>query len=101
MASKLVQAPIPTSKRAKIFQPIDALVDLREVIAAKEQITEAKRELTEDSIAEINKALLKLQKGQVIPLCTTGYTSTTISSLPARFQRLTHIGAVYRLTLLC
>ena len=72
MASKLVRAPIPTSKRAKIFQPIDALVDLREAIAVKEQITEAKRELTEDSIAEINKTLLKLQKGQVITVVYYG-----------------------------
>ena len=66
MASKLVRAPMPTSKRAKIFQPFDALVGLREAIAAKEHIPEPKRELTEDSIAEINKTLLQLQKGQII-----------------------------------
>ena len=72
MASKLVRAPMPTSKRAKIFQPFDALIGLREAIAAKERITEPKRELTDDSIAEINKALTKLQKGQIITVIYYG-----------------------------
>lgn len=63
---KTVRAPMSLSKRAKIFQPFDALVGLREAIAAKERVTEPKRELTEDSIAEINKSLLELQKGQII-----------------------------------
>ena len=63
---------MPTSKRAKIFQPFDALVGLREAIAAKERITEPKRELTEDSIAEINKTLLELQKGQIITVVYYG-----------------------------
>ena len=72
MASKTARAPMPTSKRAKIFQPFDALVGLREAIAAKERITEPKRELTEDSIAEINKTLLELQKGQIITVVYYG-----------------------------
>lgn len=63
---------MPTSKRAKIFQPFDALIGLREAIAAKERITEPKRELTDDSIAEINKALTKLQKGQIITVIYYG-----------------------------
>lgn len=63
---------MPLSKRAKIFQPFDALVGLREAIAAKERTTEPKRELTEDSIAEINKTLMELQKGQIITVVYYG-----------------------------
>lgn len=69
---KTVRAPMSLSKRAKIFQPFDALVGLREAIAAKERITEPKRELTEDSIAEINKTLMEFQKGQIITVVYYG-----------------------------
>jgi len=63
---------MPRSRRAKVFQPFDALVGLREAIAAKERVTEPKRELTEDSIAEINKTLMELQKGQIITVVYYG-----------------------------
>lgn len=72
MASRTIRAPMPRAKRAKIFQPFDALVGLREAIAAKERITEPRRELTEDSIAEINKTLLALKKGQIITVVYYG-----------------------------
>lgn len=60
------------ARRAKVFQPFDALVGLREAIAAKERVTEPKRELTEDSIAEINKTLMELQRGQIITVVYYG-----------------------------
>lgn len=69
---KTVRAPMPTSKRAKIFQPFNALTGLQEAIAARERITEPKRELAEDSIAEINKTLMELQKGQIITVVYYG-----------------------------
>jgi len=72
VASRTVRAPMPRSRRAKVFQPFDALVGLREAIAAKERVTEPKRELTEDSIAEINKTLMELQKGQIITVVYYG-----------------------------
>lgn len=72
MAYKSVRAPMPRAKRAKAFQPFDALAGLREAIAAKERVTEPKRELTEDSIAEINKTLMELQKGQIITVVYYG-----------------------------
>ena len=72
MASRTVRSPMPRTRRAKVFQPFDALVGLREAIAAKERITEPKRELTEDSIAEINKTLMELQKGQIITVVYYG-----------------------------
>ena len=72
MAYKSVRAPMPRAKRAKAFQPFDALVGLREAIAARERVTEPKRELTEDSIAEINKTLTELKKGQIITVVYYG-----------------------------
>lgn len=66
MASKSIRAPMPRAKRAKQFQPFDALTGLREAIAAKERVTEPKRGLTEDSVAEINSILSYLEKGQII-----------------------------------
>lgn len=72
MAYKSVRAPMPRAKRAKAFQPFDALVGLREAIAARERVIEPKRELTEDSIAEINKTLTELKKGQIITVVYYG-----------------------------
>ena len=72
MAYKSVRAPMLRAKRAKAFQPFDALVGLREAIAARERVTEPKRELTEDSIAEINKTLTELKKGQIITVVYYG-----------------------------
>lgn len=63
---------MPRARRAKVFQPFDALVGLREAIAAKERITEPKRELTDDAIAEINQTLTKLQKGQIVTVVYYG-----------------------------
>ena len=60
MAVKTVRAPMPRSKRAKIFQPFDALIGLREAIAAKERVIEPKRYLSDDAIAEINDTLLSV-----------------------------------------
>ena len=62
MATKTVRAPMPRSKRAKQFMPFDALTGLREAIAAKERVTEPRRYLSEEAIAEIDKALCGLCK---------------------------------------
>ena len=66
MATKTVRAPMPRSKRAKLFQPFDALTGLREAIAAKERVIEPRRYPSEDAIAEMNAKLLDLNKGQII-----------------------------------
>lgn len=70
--AKAVWAPMPRKRRAKQFLPFDALTGLREAIAAKERITVPKKELSEDSIAEINRTLLELQKGQIITVVYYG-----------------------------
>ena len=72
MATKTVRAPMPRSRRAKQFMPFDALTGLREAIAAKERVTEPRRYLTEDTIAEINDTILNLQKGQLITVVYYG-----------------------------
>ena len=72
MATKTVRAPMPRSRRAKQFMPFDALTGLREAIAAKERVTEPRRYLSEEAIAEIDKALCGLCKGQIITVVYYG-----------------------------
>ena len=72
MASKTVRAPMARSRRAKQFQPFDALRGLKEAIAAKEKIPTPKRHLSEDSIAEIDKILNSLRKGQLVTVVYYG-----------------------------
>lgn len=72
MGTKIVRSPMPRPRRAKQFQPFDALVGLREAIAAKERIPTPRRYLTEDGIAEINRALNDLRKGQLITVVYYG-----------------------------
>lgn len=72
MAMKTVRAPMPRSRRAKQFMPFDALTGLREAIAAKERVTEPRRYLSEDAIAEINETLNGLRKGQVVTIVYYG-----------------------------
>ena len=72
MGTRMVRAPMPRSKRAKIFSSFDALVGLNEAIAAKERVAEPRRYLSEDAIAEINEKLLGLHKGQIITVVYYG-----------------------------
>lgn len=72
MASKTVRAPMPRSRRAKQFQPFDALRGLKEAIAAKEKVPTPGRYLSEDRIAEIDKLLNSLRKGQIITVVYYG-----------------------------
>ena len=72
MATRVVRAPMPRSKRAKIFSSFDALSGLKEAIAAKERVTEPRRYLSDDAIAEINDILLNLHKGQIVTVVYYG-----------------------------
>lgn len=72
MGTKVVRAPMPRSKRAKIFSSFDALSGLKEAIAAKERVIEPRRYPSEDAIAEINEKLLDLHKGQIITVVYYG-----------------------------
>ena len=72
MGTKVVRAPMPRSKRAKIFSSFDALTGLKEAIAAKERVTEPRRYPSEDAIAEMNAKLLDLHKGQIITVVYYG-----------------------------
>lgn len=57
------RAPMSLSRRAKQFQPFDALKGFKEAIAAKERFTEPRRELSEDGVMELNSILVQLQPG--------------------------------------
>ena len=81
MATKTVRAPMTRARRAKQFMPFDALVGLRDAIAAKERVTEPRRYLTDDAITEINDSLLKLKKGQIITVVYYGIYEQTYLQL--------------------
>lgn len=66
MRTITVRIPMPPSKRAKQFMMFDALHGLKEAIAAKEKIKIPRKELSEDMIAELNKTLIELHKGQLV-----------------------------------
>ena len=57
---------MPPSRRAKQFVPFDALKGLKEAIAAKERRPEPRRVLSEEMMAEINKTLSGVQRGQCV-----------------------------------
>lgn len=62
----MVRAPMPPSRRAKIFSMFDALKGLKEALAAQEKVPEPRRYLAEDAIEELNRKLTKLKKGKII-----------------------------------
>ena len=79
MATKTVRAPMPRSRRAKQFQPFDALRGLKEAIAAKERVAEPRKFLSEEAVAEINATLCSLRKGQIITIVYYGnYEQTSM-----------------------
>lgn len=69
---KQVRAPMSKARRAKQFQPFNALKGLYEAIAAKEKVPTPRRILADDAIEEINKTLTTLQKGQIITVVYYG-----------------------------
>ena len=64
----MVRAPMPPSRRAKIFSMFDALSGLKEALERQEKIPEPRRYLAEDSIIELNQILTSLRKGQIITI---------------------------------
>ena len=88
MATKTVRAPMPRSRRAKQFMPFDALRGLKEAIAAKEHITEPRRYLSEDAIAEINDILVSLHKGEIITIIYYGMHEQTYKQLTGPVKRI-------------
>lgn len=72
MVKSRVRAPMPPSRRAKQFAPFDALKGLKEAIAAKERHPEPRKELSEEMIAEMNKTLTELRRGQQVTVVYYG-----------------------------
>ena len=68
MVSNKIRAPMSLSRRAKQFQPFDALKGFKEAIEATERFTEPRRELSEDGVEELNSVLIELHPGDKITL---------------------------------
>jgi hypothetical protein len=72
-------------ERAKQFAPFDALKGLKEALAEKEYENEKlqRRELSEEEFEEIQSAILKLQKGDIIEVTCfeNGYYITVKGAL--------------------
>ena len=69
---KQVRASMSRARRAKQFQPFNALRGLYEAIAAKERTPTPRRILADDAIEEINRTLSALKKGQIVTVVYYG-----------------------------
>ena len=88
MATKTVRAPMTRARRAKQFMPFDALVGLRDAIAAKERVIEPRRYLSDDAITELNDSLLELRKGQIITVVYYGIYEQTYLQLTGAVTKI-------------
>lgn len=52
--------------RAKLFIPFDALKDLQEILREKEKEVEERKELSEESLMELQEELNKVDKGSTV-----------------------------------
>ena len=75
-----VRAPMPPSKRAKIFSMFDALKGLKEALAAKERIPEERKILAADAIEELDRILPNWKKAPRSPLYITAPMDSVIIS---------------------
>lgn len=54
--------------RAKLFMPFDALKGLQEALREKEREIEERKELSEESLMELQKELNKIEKGSNVKI---------------------------------
>ena len=59
--------------RARQFMPFDALKGLQEALREKEREIESRRELSEESLAELNEQLQRAKIGDAIDIYIEGY----------------------------
>lgn len=96
-----VRAPMPPSKRAKIFSMFDALKGLKEALAAKERVPEERKILAADAIEELNNILTKLEKGTIVTViyyCTYGQCYSQLTGPVSKidvFWRSIQLGQIY------
>ena len=88
MVKSKARAPMPPSRRAKQFASFDALKGLKEAIAAKERHPEARKELTEETIMEINTILSELQGGQCVTVVYYGAFEQEYLQLTGRVTKV-------------
>ena len=85
---KPVRAPMPPSRRAKIFSMFDALKGLQEALAAKEIIPEVRRELAPDAVEELNRTMTGLEREQTVTVVYYCPREQRYSQLTGPFTRM-------------
>ncbi len=88
MAKAKPKQKMPVSERAKIFAPFAALKGLDEALAQKEKLKEPKRELSEDSSAELDYKLRSVTKGAVITVIYYDRLEERYVQLTGKVERL-------------
>lgn len=82
------RAPMPPSRRAKIFGMFDALKGLREALAAKEKQPQPRRLLAPDAIAQIDETLRQLIPGDLVTVVYYSGFEQCYCQLTGRLKRL-------------
>lgn len=91
-----IRTPMPVRMRAKQFMMYDVLKGLKEAIAEKEQSTQYRRELTEDAISNLNKALLDLRNNDFVELTYFGEDSKKYIQVRGRVNSVDTISQLIR-----
>ena len=66
MVNSKSRQKMPISERAKQFAPFSALKGLPEALKKMEKIVVPKRELTEERLTELNRALNQIKRGMMV-----------------------------------
>ena len=87
------KSKMSVSERAKIFAPFDALKGFREMLKEEERVKEAKKELSQDMIDDLDNVLNSLKLGMMIEVIFYDSKEEKYKSLIGVF---TKIDTVYK-----
>ena len=87
------KSKMSVSERAKIFAPFDALKGFREMLKEEEKVKEAKKELSQDMIDDLDNVLNSLKLGMMIEVIFYDFKEEAYKSLIGVF---TKIDTVYK-----
>ena len=87
------KSKMSVSERAKIFAPFDALKGFREMLKEEERVKEAKKELSQDMIDDLDNVLNSLKLGMMIEVIFYDFKEESYKSLIGVF---TKIDTVYK-----
>lgn len=86
---------MPVSERAKQFAPFSALRGLNQALSRVEKVREPRRELTDDRIEQINRALNRISPGDIVTLVY--YEDEEYLQLTGPLTKLDEVGRAVRL----